>query len=133
MFKILIKAEARYPLDRKAIRDKVKEVLCQHGLNDDVVLDIAVVGDRKMAALNQKYRKQKGTTDVLSFPTLNYKNKEKETFVLPPDGLLHLGEIVISFPQARRQAMLYNHTVDKEINILVEHGLLHLLGINHEE
>lgn len=126
MFKVAIKAEARYPLERKQIRVKVEEVLKQHGLQEGAEVNIMVVGDRKMAALNQKYLKTKGTTDVLSFPV------GEGGFVFPPDGLLYLGEIVISFPQARRQAIEYNRTMDEEINTLVEHGLLHLLGIDHE-
>lgn len=127
MLKIFIKAEARYPLERKEIRKRAVEVLKNHGLREGAAANINVVGDRKMTALNQKYLKRKGTTDVLSFPA------GEGSFVFPPDGVLHLGDIVISFPQARRQAIEYNRTVDEEINTLVEHGLLHLLGINHKE
>ena len=50
-----------------------------------------------------------------------------------PDGILRLGDIVVSYPVARRQAGEHNLLVDNEIKILVKHGMLHLLGIHHEE
>lgn len=125
MIKILINADSRYPIDRKKIREKVKQVLLNKGLTADTELSILFVGNRKMKQLNQKYLKKKETTDVLSFSLTEGEG------IMPDDNILHLGDVVISYPQARKQASQYNRLVDDEINELVEHGLKHLLGIHH--
>ena len=124
MIKVLIKADSRYPIDRKIVREKVKQILESKRLTQDVEVSLSFVGDRKMKILNFKYRKKNKTTDVLSFSMIEGKP-------FPEDDILRLGDIVISYPQARKQAREYNILVDKEINKLVEHGLLHLLGIHH--
>ena len=51
----------------------------------------------------------------------------------PPDGISHLGEIVISYPQAVRQAKRKKHDIERELMILLIHGVLHLLGYDHEQ
>jgi probable rRNA maturation factor len=79
-----------------------------------------LVGDRTMRALNLRFRGLDKTTDVLSFPG-------DET----PAGR-HLGDVVISLPQARRQAESAGHSLDRELRILLLHGALHCLGYDHE-
>lgn len=130
MIKVLVKAESRYPVERANIRTLVSQILAQHGIKDNALVSIIFVGDRKMTMLHKKYMGQATTTDVLSYSL--FDEEKKDGFVLPPDNNLYLGDIVVSFPQARRQAGEFNRTVDEEINRLVEHGLLHLLGIHHE-
>jgi probable rRNA maturation factor len=76
-----------------------------------------------MTQLNKAWLKRQGTTDVISFPL------DEDKF---PDKVLRLGDIVISYPQARKQAAAANTTVDEEVNKLVEHGVLSLLGLHHE-
>jgi probable rRNA maturation factor len=71
-----------------------------------------------MQRLNREFRKVDHATDVLSFPS-------RQT-------LGFLGDISISFEHARRQAAEYGHSIDKEIEILMLHGVLHLLGMDHE-
>ena len=68
MIKVLIKANARYPVNRKKIRALVKDVLGKHGLEKDIEVSILIAGDRKMKALNSQYRKINKPTNVLSFP-----------------------------------------------------------------
>lgn len=125
MIKVNIKAESRYPVDRKLVRAVVFSVLDKHSIQAALV-EIFLVGDRKMKSLNKKHMGKNSTTDVLSFP-LSGKD-----FATPPNDILRLGDIVISYPQAQKQAMKHNKTLDEEINFLVEHGLLHLLGIHHD-
>jgi rRNA maturation RNase YbeY len=85
-------------------------------------LSIALVGDREMRPLNAKYRKQNKTTDVLSF-----------TVDAPPKGPpLLLGDVVISVERARSQAKARKHTLKREMATLLIHGVLHLLGYDHE-
>ena len=53
-------------------------------------------------------------------------------FVVPPDGISHLGDVVISYPQAAIQANEHQHSPEKELAILITHGVLHLLGYDHD-
>lgn len=85
-------------------------------------LSIAIVDDATMTALNTKYRRKKKTTDVLTFPS----------DVADDRGVRHLGDIVISAEQTRRQAIDEGHTVATELRYLILHGLIHSLGYDHE-
>lgn len=118
MAKVLIQASSRYPIERKRIRKAVEKILHRFGLEEDVEIGVNFVGERKIRALNKTYRKIDQPTDVLSFPI-----SEKS-----PDQVLYLGDVVISYPQARKQAAENNLTVDEEIDKLVAHGVLSLLG-----
>lgn len=79
------------------------------------------VGDREMRRVNRQFRAKDSTTDVLSFP-----GDEGD----PEDG--HLGDLLISVPAARRQAAAAGHSVDRELKVLLLHGVLHCLGHDHE-
>lgn len=120
MIRVLINASSRYPADRQRIRALVKKILGEYGQEREVEISILFAGDRKMKQLNSAYRQVKETTDVLSFPL-----KEADF----PDKVIRFGDVVISYPQARKQAQELNLTVDEEIDRLIEHGLLSLLGL----
>lgn len=124
--KVLIFVESRYKVNRKQITASVKEVVTENGVKSPVEVSVAIVGDRKMASLNKKYRDKEGTTNVLSFPL-----SEGEKTVLPED-VIRLGDVVISYPQVIREAARDEMLVDEKIDMLVRHGLNHLLGIHHE-
>ena len=85
-------------------------------------LSVALVGDQEMRPLNAKYRKKNKTTDVLSFPADPTMTSEAAL----------LGDVIISVEQARRQAKERNHSLKKEMVTLLIHGILHLLGYDHE-
>jgi probable rRNA maturation factor len=85
-------------------------------------LSIALVGDKEMRPLNAKYRKKNKTTDVLSFPADNSATAKR----------VLLGDVIISVEQARRQAKERTHSLKREMVILLIHGILHLLGYDHE-
>lgn len=91
-----------------AMRDRHREV------------SVYFCGDRRMAALNGRWRRRKRPTDVLSFPAGG----------APADGFL--GDIVISVPYATRQARRRGEAPAREIDRLLLHGYLHLLGYDHE-
>jgi len=84
---------------------------------------IVLAGDGTVRRLNRTFRLKDKTTDVLSFP---------EGGAVHPDGTRPLGEIVISVPQAARQAAVSGHSLARELRVLVIHGYLHLLGYDHE-
>ena len=123
---ILIFVESRYRVSRKRIKATVASVLEEQKINSPLEVSIAIVGDRKMKALNFKYRQKDSTTNILSFPL-----SEGENTHLPED-VLRLGDIVISYPQVIREASRDEKLVDDWIDELVSHGMLHLLGLHHE-
>lgn len=127
MFNIAVSGDSRFPVDRRRIRETVSRVLKEFGVTEGVAVSLRIVGDRKMRQLNEGYRDKKGTTDVLSFPTESKGNKGIG-FVYPEKAAFPLGDIVISYPQARMQAAEGNLFVDDEIEALVVHGVKSLLG-----
>jgi len=96
-------------------------------------VSIAVVSDARMRALNRRYRGKDRVTDVLSFPF----DVSSEPFAGPtphaPSPRPPLGEIVIAAGRARRQAAEAGHSLATELRVLALHGLLHLLGYDHED
>lgn len=94
----------------------------------NVELGLFLVGKDKMKALNSQYRGQDRVTDVLAFSQI----ESKKHFVIPRIPVLSLGDIIICYPQAKKQALRFGHSVSCEIAVLFVHGLLHLLGIDHE-
>lgn len=127
----MVTAESRYPANRKLIREVVRRTLKANRVSDLGVVEVsvAIVGDRKMRGLNKQYRGLDKTTDVLSF-TLEESKVGKGT---GPDGILRLGDIVISFPQVKEWAKKRSRMLDEILAELVEHGTLHLLGKHHPE
>lgn len=124
--RVEIKADSRYKFDRKQVREGIRGLLTDKGLKGKVEVSVAVVGERKMKELKKKYMGEEGVTDVLSFG----QNEGEEM----PDGdeVLMLGDVVVCYPQAKKQAMSFKRLLDDEIEFLVLHGVLHLLGIHHD-
>jgi probable rRNA maturation factor len=92
-------------------------------------VSLVVTDDRTLHDLNLRYRGEDAPTDVLSFAL----TEDSQDFVLPPDGVSCLGEVVISFPMARRHARESGQPIETDLAQLVVHGLLHLLGYDHEK
>ena len=90
-------------------------------------LGLLVTDDDAVRRLNAEYVGEDETTDVLAFSL-----REGEEFA-SPDGVMRLGEVIISYPTASRQAAEAGRLVDEEIAHLLVHGILHLLGYDHAE
>ena len=84
--------------------------------------DCLITSDADLRRLNLKFLGNDYPTDVLSFPAPGPR---------PPNPGLHLGDIAISFPRARAQARAFGHDTGPEIQVLMLHGLLYLLGMDH--
>jgi probable rRNA maturation factor len=102
----------------KKVAQKVLEIV-EHGQAE---LSIALVGNAKMRTLNAKFRKKDYPTDVLSFPAGDEL----------PTGVRLLGDVVISVEKAREQAKQRGRTLNEEMVTLLIHGIVHLLGYDHE-
>jgi len=129
MLQINLIIGSRYPINRKKIRNCVTAFLKKHQV-EHAQVDISIVGQRKIKELNESRLKHEGTTDVLSFPL--HERHQIEDFPLPSGIPPHLGDIVVSFPEAIKQAKRFGRLVDDQLCFYVEHGLLHLLGYHHE-
>ena len=133
MITISMLVGSRYPVNRKAIRACVEQVLAKHKVTDTEV-SISVVGTRRMIWLNENLMKHQGATDVLSFPQHDPEQPDKEFILKVEDStrVLHLGDIVLCFPEAVNEARKLGRMVDDQVCFLVEHGLMHLLGFHHD-
>lgn len=90
-------------------------------------LGVLVTDDETVRRLNREYAGEDASTDVLAFSL-----REGEEFV-SPDGVLRLGEVIISYPTALKQAEGVGRAVEEEVAHLLVHGVLHLLGYDHRE
>lgn len=113
-------------LDLTAFERLSAFVLEREEAPDAVELSIAIVEITEMADLNATYRQKDGPTDVLSFPC------DDPCPVTGPDEPVMLGDVVIAPEVAIAQAIEYGHTVEEELNLLLVHGVLHLMGYDHE-
>jgi len=107
----------------RSVRARAEALLEAAGLRD-AGLSVLLVGDRAMRSLNRRYRGKDRTTDVLSFSFREGQGADVQHLLL--------GDIVISVPTALRQAREAGHTLYGEVDRLLVHGLLHLLGYDHE-
>jgi probable rRNA maturation factor len=132
MITVFFQTESHYPVNRKKIKDAIVNALTDKVFRKTEV-SVSVVGDRQMKVLNKTYRHVDKTTNVLSFPLDDPIRPSKTPFIESPDDVLRLGDIVISFPQARAMAIAENRLIDDVIVSLALHGLDHLMGKHHPE
>jgi len=122
----------RVRVARRPLEVFLRRVKRELGL-DEADLAVCLVSDTEIARMNETYRKKKGPTDVLSFPTVTRRR---------PVRLRHgsrtvevganLGDIAISPATARRYVKKYGRKFSSELRVLILHGVLHLLGYDHE-
>jgi len=115
------------------LENVTEKILVALGADSVVELSLAIVGQETIRQLNLSHLDIDEPTDVLAFSML----PEQATgglapFVAAPDGINHLGDVVISYPQAAIQAEEHQHSTEKEMVILIVHGVLHLLGYDHD-
>lgn len=131
--KVLIFVESRYKINRKRIKEAVDAALKENEISSPVEVSIAIVGDRKMRELSKIYKGEDKTRNVLSFSQNESKDAGNIAKEWPTqNGVMRLGDIVLSFPQVISDASRDEVFVDDKVDELVAHGLLHLLGIEQE-
>lgn len=121
-------------LEADWLQNVAEKVLVAEDVDSGVELGLVIVGAERMRQLNLSYRGKDTATDVLAFAMLpEPAGGDLTPFVAPPDGIKHLGEVIICYPQAVVQAGEHHHSVKKETATLIIHGVLHLLGYDHDE
>jgi len=131
---IEISAEEKFrgAVDGVWVKKIVRQVLKAEGVVPPYEVGLVFTDSEAVKQLNRDYRGMDETTDVLAFYMLPRKEVD-DSFALPPDGVTRLGEVIISYPQAIEQAREQGHSTEKELALLIIHGVLHLLGYDHEE
>jgi probable rRNA maturation factor len=138
--KVYIRNQQRsIKVSQQRLRRLLRKALILLGLQRSE-LSILFINDRRMKILNRQYRGVDKTTDVLSFPQLSAEEREAVKAEVRTSGLrsfrtseLLLGDIIINLPRARKQAAEHGLTLNEELGRLIVHGLLHLVGYDHEK
>jgi len=130
-----VQQKVELPLNyEELIKKCVEEVCAREKVPDNCEVGITLMDDEGIRLLNRDFRGIDGATDVLSFSAVECFEEEPEIFYQNEDEEpLVLGDVVISAETAARQAEEYGHTMERELCFLVVHGMLHLLGYDHED
>jgi probable rRNA maturation factor len=129
---IFVEEKFRGVMDGGWVKKIVRQVLKAEGVAPPYEVSLVFTDSETVKQLNREYRGVDEPTDVLAFYMLPHDGSAS-SFALPPDGITRLGEIIISYPQAITQAEEHGHSPERELALLVIHGILHLLGYDHEE
>ncbi|NLE25713.1 MAG: rRNA maturation RNase YbeY [Clostridiaceae bacterium] len=120
---------------QKLIEKAVKLCVKKEGFPYPCEASITLTDNESIKELNREHRGIDKATDVLSFPSIEYDNGEPQIQpgdMDPDSGQIFLGDIIISVEKAFEQAQSFAHSVDRELTFLAVHGILHLLGYDHE-
>ncbi|QPJ62765.1 MAG: rRNA maturation RNase YbeY [Candidatus Nitronauta litoralis] len=117
-------AQRKIALDKAQVKSRTIKVLKALKL-EKIELSVLITNDVKIRELNYNYREQDKPTDVLSFP--------QEEDAIDENGYRLLGDVVLSAETAKKQAEEHHLTLDQELMLLIIHGVLHLLGYDHEQ
>jgi probable rRNA maturation factor len=129
---IFVEEEFRGAVDGGWVKKIVRKILKAEGVTPPYEVSLVFTDSKTVQQLNRDYRGVDEPTDVLAFYMLPQRRADS-SFALPPDGITRLGEVIISYPQAVAQAKEQGHSPERELALLVIHGMLHLLGYDHEE
>lgn len=124
MISIIISEEFEPFIDSSLIEAAAQAIFAIEAVDLSNEVSIAIDEDRAIQVLNRQFLGVDAPTDVLSFPS-------SETN--PETGAPYLGDIMISYPRAKQQAENAGETIGDELQLLVVHGMLHLLGYDHAE
>jgi probable rRNA maturation factor len=127
---VLVDDSYKEHVDSGWLKKLTEKILSSQKITGRTEVGVAIVSQERIKELNSKYLGENEPTDVLSFPM---HPDEAPAFISPPDGVEHLGEVIISYPQAVKQAEEHDHPVRRELAVLLVHGMLHLLGYDHGE
>lgn len=121
-------------IDAAFVERVLREALEGRAIAGPFRVGVTVTTNEGIRDLNKRYRDVDSSTDVLSFPLLEFDRPETPLRLFPaiPGEPTALGDIVLSYPRAEEQAREYGHGIDREVAFLLVHSLMHLLGYDHE-
>jgi len=122
-YQINLRADPGYEKYNPLVETAAKTVLEMQNATEGG-LSVVLTSSEYLEHLNTTYRKQASATDVLSFP-----DGEKD----PETRNVYFGDVVVAVPEATAQAESSGHSIESELNLLITHGVLHLLGFTHDE
>ena len=125
--KIMVESTFAEQVAERGLAEQANKVLAAERVAHGSELSVFVTGDETIRDLNRRFRHVDEPTDVLSFGL-----DDGPAFATPPDSANQVGEVVISFPTALQQARDAGHGVELEMLHLLTHGILHILGYDHE-
>ena len=119
---------------RALITRCAQQALAHERVDFDAFIDVTIVDDENIRALNAEYREKDAVTDVLSFPMYEFVNGEaqEELEEDPESGKVMLGDMILNYQRATKQAAEFGHSAARECGFLTVHSVLHLLGFDHE-
>lgn len=120
----MIHIESDFPFPEHLVEVAVRAALEHESESLESELSIVLTDDARLHELNRDYLGIDAPTDVLSFPAAETD---------PETGARYIGDILLSIPRARSQADAAGHALESEVQLLVVHGVLHLLGHDHAE
>jgi len=128
-YHIVVRIDDRYKLriEPGALREAAESTLSQQRVEETYDLTVVITGDEALRELNRRHRGLDASTDVLAFA-----NETRGPFVDAPTFPRYLGDVIISFPQAEAQALEAGNDLSAELQLLVVHGVLHLLGYDDQ-
>lgn len=134
MITVNVTKQSDFPVKAIKVKKVVADTLSKNGIVSDAVVDVAIVGQKKMDELNKSYYSKGASSaykDLYEHPVFTFPESEGQ-FVFPPDGKIYLGEIVISYPFVVDESRETGSLIDDVVCKYAEHGALHLVGIHHE-
>lgn len=113
---------------KSTVRYAAEGALADRGITGECELSVTFTDNDGIWEKNKRFRSVDRPTDVLSFPMYSFRDGD----VPPTDGMILLGDMVLSVERAEEQAKEYNHSFRREVSFLTVHSVLHLLGYDHE-
>ena len=127
MIQVVIRPQTESPVAARFVRQTASAVLQAEAVAGRVSLSIVITDDGEIQSLSRQFLGIDAPTDVLSFPD----ESTGHPFVSAPREPRYLGDVIVSLPRARAQAAEGGHTIAEELQLLIVHGILHLLGYDH--
>lgn len=133
MVNVTVYKKGNFPVSAKKIKDAVSNIIREKGLTSSCEVSVAVTSDQYVYDLAKKYLTDDTDEEAREHPVLSFPVSELEgPFVFPPEEVIQLGEIIVSYPKAVEEAKRNGKLIDDVVCDLATHGALHLMGIHHD-
>lgn len=130
---VYVANESGTPVDELRLVALARYVLDAMGVAPAAELSVLLIDERAMTDLHVRWMGEDGPTDVLAFPMDELDSRAGQYGDEDGDEPQLLGDVVLCPPVAARQAAQHGHSVEDELHLLATHGMLHLLGFNHDD